>query len=93
MGPQLSDRGLDPDIVRFLVMQYLDGETLAARLARAKGPLPLSEALLERAVPSGYHRYYAVSPDGSRILVNEKQSDADRGAITVLLNWPALLKK
>src|SRR5207342_2222333 len=31
--------------VRYLVMQYLDGETLAARLARTKGPLPLDLAL------------------------------------------------
>jgi eukaryotic-like serine/threonine-protein kinase len=31
--------------VRFLVMQYLDGETLATRLARAKGSLPLDDAL------------------------------------------------
>jgi eukaryotic-like serine/threonine-protein kinase len=30
---------------RYLVMQYLDGETLAARLARANGPLPLDQAL------------------------------------------------
>jgi Tol biopolymer transport system component/aminoglycoside phosphotransferase (APT) family kinase protein len=33
------------DGTRYLVMQYLDGETLAARLARAKGPLPLDQAL------------------------------------------------
>src|SRR5262249_29688877 len=33
------------DGTRYLVMQYLDGETLAARLARAKGPLPLDRAL------------------------------------------------
>jgi serine/threonine-protein kinase len=33
------------DPVRYIVMQHLDGETLAARLARAKGPLPLEQAL------------------------------------------------
>ena len=33
------------DDVRFLVMPHLDGETLAARLARTKGPLPLDQAL------------------------------------------------
>jgi serine/threonine protein kinase len=33
------------DGVHYLVMQHLEGETLAARLARAKGPLPLEEVL------------------------------------------------
>jgi serine/threonine-protein kinase len=33
------------DGTRYLVMQYLDGDTLAARLARTKGPLPLDAAL------------------------------------------------
>src|SRR3954469_9734192 len=34
-----------PAVVEYLVMQYLDGETLAARLARTKSPLPLGQAL------------------------------------------------
>jgi serine/threonine protein kinase/Tol biopolymer transport system component len=38
----LYDVGQDGDL-HFLVMQYLDGETLAARIAR--GPLPLEQAL------------------------------------------------
>ena len=33
------------DDVSYLVMQYLEGETLAARLARTNGPLPLREVL------------------------------------------------
>ena len=32
-------------MVRFLVMQHLEGETLGARLARGKGPLPLDQVL------------------------------------------------
>jgi Tol biopolymer transport system component len=33
------------DGVHYLVMQYLEGETLAAQLTRAHGPLPLEQAL------------------------------------------------
>ncbi|HZM95315.1 MAG TPA: protein kinase [Vicinamibacterales bacterium] len=33
------------DGLHYLVMQHLDGETLAERLARTKGPLPLEQAL------------------------------------------------
>jgi tetratricopeptide (TPR) repeat protein/TolB-like protein/predicted Ser/Thr protein kinase len=39
------------DGVEFLVMEYLDGETLAARLSR--GPLPLDEALTHAAALAG----------------------------------------
>src|SRR5262245_10406303 len=33
------------DEVSYLVMQYLEGQTLATRLARTQGPLPLPEVL------------------------------------------------
>ena len=35
----------EQDGVHYLVMQYLEGETLAARLAKTKGPLPLPQVL------------------------------------------------
>ena len=40
----VHDVGRDGD-VEYLVMEYLDGETLAARLERTKGPLPLEQTL------------------------------------------------
>ena len=40
----LHDVG-EHDGTHYLVMQYLEGETLAARLARTKEPLPLDQAL------------------------------------------------
>ena len=33
------------EVIDYLVMEYLDGETLADRLTRAKGPLPLEQVL------------------------------------------------
>jgi hypothetical protein len=36
---------------------------------------------------------YAVSPDGQRFLLVQPASGAKPSPITVVLNWPALLKK
>ncbi len=36
---------------------------------------------------------YLPSADGKRILMSTPIDDGDRPAITVVLNWPALLKK
>ena len=43
--PEPAADAATPAPLRFLVMQFLDGETLAVRLARTKGPLPLDRAL------------------------------------------------
>jgi hypothetical protein len=73
--------------------EVMSAAVTAGSAFEAAVPKRLFTAPLEGAVPSGYHRYYAISPDGSRILIGEKQADADRAAITVVLNWPALMKK
>src|SRR4029077_18901967 len=39
-----SDSGSTTDTIRFLVLEYLEGETIASRLART-GAIPLAEAL------------------------------------------------
>src|SRR5262245_12745497 len=49
----LHDVG-EHDGVHYLVMQHLDGETLAARLGRTKGPLPLPEASLSNRGTTTY---------------------------------------
>ena len=45
-----------------------------------------------RAYPL-YGSSYAVTPDGKRFLVNTALEPAAQAPMTVVLNWPALLKK
>jgi hypothetical protein len=40
-----------------------------------------------------YRMDFVPSADGKRILVSTPINDGDRPAITVVMNWPALLKK
>ena len=109
--------------VAYLVMQYLEGETLETRLT--KGPLPLTEALttaiqiasaLDKAHRAGItHRDLkpgnvmltksgatlldfglakARAPDGQRFLVSVDTSQQTTATpMTVVLNWPAGLKR
>ena len=59
---------------------------------RAGVPRPLFSTRTPLAA-SMYRRHYDVTADGQRFLVNTLLEDHPAPAITVVLNWPALLKK
>jgi hypothetical protein len=74
-----------------------DDEMMAVAVNTATGqfqagtPKLLFKAQLN---PQGVLRNtYAVSPDGQRFLLVQPASGAKPSPITVVLNWPALLKK
>jgi serine/threonine protein kinase len=79
----------------FLVMQYLEGETLADRLNR--GPVPLDEALRyfdTNVITSGLGTRYDVTPDGQRFILNLNSAAATAiPPIRVVLNWATGLKQ
>ena len=54
-------------------------------------PVPLFKTGLAGVDP--YRLEFVPSADGTRILVNTPINDGDRPAITVVMNWPALLKR
>jgi len=54
-------------------------------------PAPLFKTGL--AGVDAYRMDFVPSADGKRILMSTPINDGDRPAITVVLNWPALLKK
>ena len=43
--------------------------------------------------PGGSRSVYDVSPDGQRFVVNTLAEQATAAPITLVVNWPALLKK
>jgi eukaryotic-like serine/threonine-protein kinase len=53
-------------------------------------PKPLFQAQL---ITGGWRNRYVISPDGQRFLMIVPASEAARTPITVVVNWPALLKK
>lgn len=86
--------------VEYLVMELLDGDTLADRLAR--GPLPMRDVLrygreiaaaLDRAHRAGVvHRDLKpgnVTRDGQRFLVDKPLDDNYRSPLTFVSNWRA----
>jgi hypothetical protein len=50
-------------------------------------PVPLFTTHVGGAVQSTNHQQYAVSPDGSRFLMNVVTQDISASPITVILNW------
>jgi len=65
--------------VRAIVLELIEGDTLAERLARPKG----------RALqPSD-----AVTADGQRFLISRPTEDTTTTPITLIVNWPEALKK
>jgi spore germination cell wall hydrolase CwlJ-like protein len=42
--------------------------------------------------PAGGRKFWDVSPDGRRFLVNTALAAPDEAPLTLLVNWPALLE-
>ncbi|MGE0445292.1 MAG: TolB family protein, partial [Vicinamibacterales bacterium] len=57
-------------------------------------PMPLFQTQVVYTNSLGMEKpNYAVAPDGQRFLINTVTGDPQPSPITVVLNWPALLKK
>ena len=67
----------------YLVMEYIEGAQFEAGLPRA---------LFEVRLPAILRNRYVVSASG-RFLVNALVDQAQQGPMTVLVNWPAALKR
>jgi hypothetical protein len=72
------------DGIDFLVMEYLDGETLAARLK--KGALPPT-------INRTWRQPYDVAADGKRFLFLTTVQSTMPPPITVFANWQANVKR
>jgi hypothetical protein len=82
---------------RELLYLQRDGTLMSVPIKTApsfeKGiPVPLFKTGLSGAL-NVYRLDYVPSADGKRILIGTPINDGDRPAITVVLNWPALLKR
>jgi hypothetical protein len=57
-------------------------------------PTRLFETRLSTVPNTGYTRnQYDVTPDGQHFLINQPSGDTSASPITVILNWPAALRK
>ena len=79
----------DHDGTHFIVMPHLDGETLDARLSRAKGPLPIDQAVKIAMAPEQTN--YDVTA-GGRFVIKTIVEDGAPSSITVVSNWSAVLR-
>jgi len=68
----------------YLVMEYIEGTHFEAGLPRV---------LFEVRPPLTGRNRYVVSASGQRFLVNALVDQPQQGPMTVLVNWPAALKR
>ena len=83
-GRELFFLGSD---MRMMSVDIPAGNALAAGVSRA---------LFQTRVPltgNPYRTNYAVSRDGQRFLVNTSTAEGLSSPLTILLNWPALLRR
>ena len=77
-APNPDPSSLGDDTVRFLVLEYLEGQTLAERLTR--GPLPPAEALRHAiAIGDALDKAHRCRHRPSRSEAGERHADADGG--------------
>jgi Tol biopolymer transport system component len=76
---------VSPDYKLMLVSLKLAAESVEPSTPRELFPLP--------AIDDGFSSPYDVAPDGQRFLVRATPQQQTQQALTVIVNWPALLKK
>lgn len=77
---------------------YLSEDRRLMAVAVSSGPAPFGvpRPLFQTQVHtdvSGFRTHYVPNRDGTRFLVNTQSRDVPLPPITVVLNWPTLLKK